>query len=175
VTASIRHALVRTTFWWLLLISDPCVASVRSGVLFLAFRVYAWGRRYPTRLLLPPSRGDMTGKNLGTGGQPFSLAGPFQCIRATELEVGVIVDLRVAFAPVKRSSAHASGPGVTSLRDVPVLGLATATANREWRLTLALANQMPSRSSLLVRDASGRDWHIAPAGQAAVQRLREAA
>jgi hypothetical protein len=118
----------------------------------------------------------MTGKNLDAGCQPFGLAGPFQCIRATELEVGVIVDLPVAYAPVKRSSARASRPGVTSPRDVPVLGLATVTANREWRLTLALAlNQMPSGSSLLVRDASGRDWHIAPAGQAAVQSLREAA
>jgi hypothetical protein len=88
----------------------------------------------------------------------------------------VIVDLPVAYAPVKRSPAHASRPGVTSLRDVPALGLATATANCEWRLTLALAlNQMPSGSSLLVRDASGRDWHIAPAGQAAVQSLRKAA
>jgi hypothetical protein len=59
------------------------------------------------------------------------------------MEVDVIVDLAVAYAPVNR-------------------------------LALAL-NQMPSGSSLVIRDASGRDWHITPARQAAMQSLREAA
>ena len=90
----------------------------------------------------------------------------------------MIVDLPVAYAPVKRSSAHASRQGIAGPRGVPVLGRghATAASNRDWRLTLALAlSQMPSGSSLVVRDASGRDWHIAPAAPAAIQSLREAA
>jgi len=42
---------------------------------------------------------------------------------------------------------------------------AAAAKECEWRLTLALAlDQMPSGSSLVIRDASGRDWCIGPAG-----------
>ncbi len=117
-------------------------------------------------------------KDLQPGGKPESLAVAFQHIQTTEMEVSVIADLPVAYAPFQRASVDAPPQRVSSLRVVPMLsrGHATAASNHEWRLTLALSlNQMPSGSNLVIRDASGRDWRIAPAGQAAVQSLREAA
>jgi hypothetical protein len=90
----------------------------------------------------------------------------------------VIVDLPGAHAHVRRASAHAPQHGVTGLQVVrsPTGGHATAAPEPGWRLALELAlSQVPSGSSLVVSDASGRDWYIAPANQAVVRSLRKAA
>lgn len=90
----------------------------------------------------------------------------------------MIVDLPVAHADVERASARASQRDVTGLRGVLSLAGAHAAAapECEWRLALALAlNQMSSGSSLVIRDACGRDWYIAPASQGVARSLGKAA
>jgi hypothetical protein len=90
----------------------------------------------------------------------------------------VIVDRPRAYAHVRRVSAHAPQHGVTGLQVVrsPAGGHAEAAPEPGWRLALELAlSQLPSGSSLVVSDASGRDWYIAPANQAVVRSLRKAA
>jgi hypothetical protein len=81
-------------------------------------------------------------------------------------------------APIRRASADASHQDDTGLQVVrsPAGGHAKATTVPGWRLALALAlNRMSSGSSLVITDASGRDWYIAPANQAAARSLRKAA
>jgi hypothetical protein len=90
----------------------------------------------------------------------------------------VVVDLPAAYVGIGQASGHACRQGVTGLPGVlsPVAGHIEVASEGEWRLTLALAlDQMPSGSSMVVRDASGRDWYIAPASQAVAHSLREAA
>jgi len=90
----------------------------------------------------------------------------------------VVVDLPAAYVGAGQASGHASRQGVTGLPGVLslVAGHLDVASEGQWRLTLALAlDQMPSGSSMVVRDASGRDWYIAPASQAVARSLREAA
>jgi hypothetical protein len=90
----------------------------------------------------------------------------------------MVVDLPGAYPHVRRVSARASQHGVTGLHVVrsPAGGHAKAAPQPGWRLALELAlSQLPSGSSLVVSDANGRDWCIAPANQAVARSLRKAA
>jgi len=91
----------------------------------------------------------------------------------------MIVDLPAAYVGLKKASARASRrdsaslPGVLS---VLAEGRTRVALEREWRLTMALAlRELPSGTCLVARDATGREWYIGPAGQAAAQMLRKAA
>jgi hypothetical protein len=98
--------------------------------------------------------------------------------RATKVEVDVVVDLPVAHVRAERATARAARQDITVMREVLSLaGVHAAAAQEcEWRLTLALVlDELRSGSSLVIRDASGRDWRIAPAGHAEARSLRRAA
>lgn len=91
----------------------------------------------------------------------------------------MVVDLPVAHVGTGPGSAHAArqdGMGLLSVVPVMAEGHINVAREREWRLTIALAlEQLPSGACLVVRDASGREWSIGPAGQAVARSLREAA
>lgn len=118
-------------------------------------------------------------KNFKVTGQPFRPCRAFSKHPVPpKWGSSVVVELPAASVGAGRASAHASRQGVTGLPGALRIGAdhIEVASEGEWRLTLALAlNQMASGSSLVVRDASGRDWYIAPASQAAAHSLREAA
>ena len=83
-----------------------------------------------------------------------------------------------ACAHIRQVSAAASRRGTPGQQVIRLSagGHPKGTPVPGWRVALALAlNALPAGSSLVITDASGRDWYIAPANQAAARTLRKAA
>ena len=91
----------------------------------------------------------------------------------------MVVDLLAGRAGIKQAAVRASLPDGPGLPGVPTMlagSHARVAPDREWRSTMARAlEQLPSGSCLVIRDASGREWHIGPASRAVARSLREAA
>jgi hypothetical protein len=91
----------------------------------------------------------------------------------------MVIDLPAAYVGLKKASAHAGRQDRTALpRVLTVLaeGHVKVNIEREQRLTLATAlKHMPSGTCLVIRDDSGREWYIGPAGQPITMSLRNAA
>jgi hypothetical protein len=93
-------------------------------------------------------------------------------------EVGVVVDLPVARAGLRRVSARpARGNGSRTAGGLLMLvdDGAKAVLERGWELTIAAAlGQLPSGACLTVRDPNGREWYVGPAAPATAASFGEA-
>jgi hypothetical protein len=91
----------------------------------------------------------------------------------------VLVDLPAGWVGLRQAPAYSSWPDGAVLPGTrPMLadGRTKAAAEREGFPALARAlKHLPSGACLVIRDDSGREWHISPADQVIANRLRKAA